>query len=125
ATVAAKEANWSALLALIEGWTSQRSGAECESMLMAAGVPCSRYRSVAEAMADEQLRTREFFTELGDGEHRFKVANAPSRLSRTPTRARSGIAALGEHTEQVLAEVLGLDAGELARLRSSGALGSR
>lgn len=125
ATVGAKEANWSALLALIEGWTSERSAAECESVLMAAGVPCSRYRSVAEAMADEQLRTREFFTELGEGEHSFKVANAPSRLSRTPTRARAGIAALGEHTEQVLSEVLGLDADELASLRVSGALGTR
>ena len=58
ATVATKEANWPALLELIERWTSQRSGAECEAVLMQAGVPCSRYRTVGEAMADPQIQAR-------------------------------------------------------------------
>lgn len=125
ATVAAKESNWSALLDLIERWTSQRTGAECEAALMGAGVPCSRYRSVAEAMADPQLKTREFFSELGEGEHRFKVANSPSRMSATPTSARPLLAALGANTDEVLAEVLGVDAQRLARLHAQGVLGVR
>lgn len=123
ATVAAKESNWSALLALIEGWTSQRSGEECERLLMAAGVPCSRYRSVAEAMADPQLAARGFLAELGEGEGRFKCANLPFVLSRTPTRARPRLAALGEHGDEVLGEKLGLDGAALARLRAEGVLG--
>jgi CoA:oxalate CoA-transferase len=122
-TVAAKEANWAALLDLIERWTSQHTGANCESVLMAAGVPCSRYRSVAEAMDDPQLQEREFFSELGEAGHRFKVANTAWRMSATPTRARPLLAGLGEHTGEVLGEVLGIDEERLVALRASGALG--
>jgi len=123
ATLAAKESNWSVLLQLIEGWTSQRSGEECERLLTAAGVPCSRYRSVAEAMADPQLAERGFFAELGTGEARFRCANQPFRLSRTPTRARPLLPALGEHGAEVLHERLGLDAAEIERLRAARVLG--
>ncbi len=123
ATVAAKESNWPALLELIEAWTRQRSGAECEALLMAAGVPCSRYRSVAEAMDDPQVAERGFLAELGEGEGRFKCANLPFLLSRTPTRARQQLAALGEHGEQVLREKLALDDAAIATLKQHGALG--
>jgi crotonobetainyl-CoA:carnitine CoA-transferase CaiB-like acyl-CoA transferase len=123
ATVSAKEAHWSELLGLIEQWTRQRSGAECEAELMAAGVPCSRYRSVAEAMADPQVQVRGFMAELGAGDHRFQVANLPFLMSETPTRARATLAALGEHTDDVLAQKLSLDAGALAALREGGVLG--
>lgn len=123
ATVAAKESNWGALLELIEGWTRQRSGAECERILMAAGVPCSRYRSVAEAMDDPQLAERGFLAELGDGDGRFKCANLPFLLSRTPTHARPRLAALGEHGAEVLREKLGLDAAAVDRLHAQGVLG--
>ncbi|MCW5633721.1 MAG: CoA transferase [Rubrivivax sp.] len=124
ATVAEKEANWPALLGLIEGWTSQRSGAECEAALMAAGVPCSRYRSVAEAMADPQVAARGFLAELEHGGATFKVANAPFKLSATPTAARRDVAALGEHTAEVLQERLGLAPSDIAALRRQGVFGA-
>jgi crotonobetainyl-CoA:carnitine CoA-transferase CaiB-like acyl-CoA transferase len=123
ATVAAKEAHWPQLLALIEGWTQQRSGAECETTLMAAGVPCSRYRSVAEAMADPQVAARGFLVELQSGDARFKVANLPYTMSGTPTRAQPRLAALGEHTDEVLGQNLGLAPAALQALRASGVLG--
>ncbi|HMO47395.1 MAG TPA: CoA transferase [Rubrivivax sp.] len=123
ATVAAKESNWNALLELIEGWTQQRTAAECEEALMAAGVPCSRYRSVAEAMQDPQVAERGFLAELGDGNGRFKCANLPFLLSRTPTRVRPLLAALGEHGEQVLREKLALDDAAIGALRERGVLG--
>jgi crotonobetainyl-CoA:carnitine CoA-transferase CaiB-like acyl-CoA transferase len=123
ATVAAKESNWTALLALIERWTSQRSGAECEAVLMQAGVPCSRYRSVAEAMVDPHLAARGTLSELGEGDGRFLVANAPYRLSATPTTARPRLAGLGEHSAEVLRERLGLTDGQIAELRAQGVFG--
>jgi crotonobetainyl-CoA:carnitine CoA-transferase CaiB-like acyl-CoA transferase len=125
ASVAAKEANWAQLLDLIESWTSQRSGAECEAALMAAGVPCSRYRSVAEAMADPQVTERGLLAELGTPGHRFKVANLPYRLSATPTAARERLATLGENTDEVLHERLGVTRSDLATLRERGVLGRR
>jgi CoA:oxalate CoA-transferase len=124
ATVAAKESNWPALLELIERWTCTRTGAECEQVFMAAGVPCSRYRSVAEAMADPQCTERELFVELGAGDATYKVANVPYRMSGTPVSAHPTVAALGENTEQVLAEQLDLDPDALHTLRASGVFGA-
>jgi CoA:oxalate CoA-transferase len=124
ATVPAKEANWSSLLALIERWTATRTGAECERALMAAGVPCSRYRSVGEAMDDPQCAERGTFAEMGAPGARFRVANVPYRLSETPLAARPSVPALGEHTDEVLRGALGLDDAAVARLRDAGALGS-
>ncbi len=123
ATVALKEANWTTLLGLIEAWTSQRSGEECEQLLMAAGVPCSRYRTVTEAMTDPQLQERRFFTQVGSGEHGFTVANAPFILSATPTKVQPTVATLGQHSEEVLHDLLGLDAADITALRSAGVVG--
>jgi len=123
ATVASKEANWPALLALIEAWTSQRTGAECEAVLMRAGVPCSRYRSVAEAMDDPQVAARGLLAELGADGATFKVANAPYRLSATPTAARAELAPLGAHTDVVLQQHLGMTPAQVTALRQQGAFG--
>ena len=123
ATMATKEANWPALLALIERWTSTRTGAECEQIFMRAGVPCSRYRSVAEAMDDPQCAERGLFVELGEEDARYKVANLPYRLSGTPVAAQPFVAELGEHTEQVLRDTLGLDGAAISALRARGTLG--
>ncbi len=123
ATVAAKESNWGALLELIEGWTRQRSGADCERILMQAGVPWSRYRSVAEAMADPQLAERGFLASLGEGEGRFQCANLPFLMSRTPTHARPALPGLGANSEAVLREKLSLGTERLNALRQQGVLG--
>lgn len=123
ATVADKEAHWSELLALIEAWTSVRTGAQCEEQLMRAGVPCSRYRSVGEAMNDEQTLTRGTMTALHARGERFLVANAPYLLSATPLAARDQLAQLGEHTDEVLHEKLGLSPGQLNALRAQGVFG--
>lgn len=124
ATVATKEANWSALLTLIERWTSQRSGDECEKLLMDAGVPCSRYRSVAEAMADPQVAARGLLAELGPTHGRFKVANAPYKLSATPLAVRPELAPLGAHTNEVM-QKLGLSPAQVAALRRQGTFGQK
>jgi CoA:oxalate CoA-transferase len=123
ATVAEKEAHWGELLRLIEGWTSERSSMDCEQSFMAAGVPCSRYRSVAEAMDDPQLKVRNFFSEIHVNQESFRVANSPAQFSATPTRARPLVADLGEHTIEVLREWLDLMPEQLQAARSSGALG--
>ncbi|MOA65526.1 Succinyl-CoA:(R)-benzylsuccinate CoA-transferase subunit BbsF [compost metagenome] len=47
---------------------------------------------------------------------------SPIRLSETPVEYRRAPPLLGEHTEVVLGDVLGLDAGEVQRLRSAGVL---
>jgi crotonobetainyl-CoA:carnitine CoA-transferase CaiB-like acyl-CoA transferase len=105
ATVEAKEENWGALLDIIEAWTSQRSAAECEESLMRAGVPCARYRTVSEAMAEPQAAFRGSFERVGSNPESFLVANPPYKLSESTIHARQGLPQLGQHTDEILAEL--------------------
>ena len=91
---------------------------------MRAGVPCSRYRTVGEAMASPQVAARGLLATLGEGDDRFRVANMPFKLSATPAAARPCLAGLGEHTDEVLGECLGVDAERRAALRREGAFGA-
>ncbi|MCC8967095.1 CoA transferase [Bradyrhizobium sp. Pear76] len=125
ATAEAGEANWIALLDIIEAWTSERSGAECEATLMRAGVPCAKYRTVAEAIADPQATFRGSFERVGSSSEPFLVANQPYKLSGSVIRARQRLPQLGEHTNEVIAETLGTGAGEIERPARSGELEER
>jgi crotonobetainyl-CoA:carnitine CoA-transferase CaiB-like acyl-CoA transferase len=122
ATVEAKEENWGALLDIIEAWTSQRSAAECEESLMRAGVPCARYRTVSEAMAEPQAAFRGSFERVGSTTESFLVANPPYKLSESTIRARQGLPQLGQHTDEILAD-LGQDA--ITGLMQPGVSGKR
>jgi CoA:oxalate CoA-transferase len=123
ATVQSKEENWAALLDIIERWTSQHPARECEELLMGAGVPCSRYRTVGEAMADPHTQFRGMLAKMGSEEESFFVANPPYKASRARAEARPLLAGLGEHTEHVLHEVLGCKSEALAALRAKGIFG--
>ncbi len=98
-TPAGREANWAEIMARIEGWTSERSAEDCERLLMDAGVPCSRYRTVAEVMADPATVEREMMGEVEDGAGTFLAPNPPFKMSRTAAHVRRDIPALGEATK--------------------------
>jgi Predicted acyl-CoA transferases/carnitine dehydratase len=102
ATPAGREANWAEIMRLTEGWTAARSSAECEALFMAAGVPCSRYRTIAEALADPVSVERGVMGRVEDGAGEFQVPNPPFRMSGTDARVRPVIPALGEGTEEIL-----------------------
>ncbi|MBS0581141.1 MAG: CoA transferase [Proteobacteria bacterium] len=93
--------------------------------LGAAGVPCGPINDIAQAFAEPQVRHRQMQLTLP---HPLtgtvpQVAN-PTRFSRTPVEYRRAPPLLGEHTDEVLGERLGLAAGELAALRAAGAFGT-
>jgi crotonobetainyl-CoA:carnitine CoA-transferase CaiB-like acyl-CoA transferase len=123
-TVRAKEENWATLLDIIEAWTSQRSAIDCERTLLAAGVPCSRYRTVAEAMEAPQTLARGTMKGLEvQGQH-FVVPNPAFKLSKAKAEARELVACLGQHTDEVLQEVLGCSPEQVAALREKGVFGA-
>ena len=53
---------------------------------------------------------------------RIRSARPPARFSKTPSTLRRHAPRFGEHTDEVLAEVLGLGAAEIAGLREAGAI---
>jgi len=105
-----REAQWGELMDLIETWTRERSGEECETTLLDAGVPCTRYRSVAEAMRDPQVVARGTFSAVRDPAGEYLVPNAPFQFPGIDTRARARVAGLGEDTVAVLGRLLGYSA---------------
>lgn len=103
----ALEANWDALMDLIEAWTGVRAADECEQRLVEAGVPCARYRSMAEAMRHPHSVARGSFAAVQDPAGSYLVPNAPFRMPGLDTTVRPGVPGFGDSTATILREVLG------------------
>ncbi len=106
---------------LIDERLRARPRADWIASLTAAGVPCGSVRSIAEVLADPQIAAREMVVPV---EHAvlgpMRSLGVPVKLSETPGRVRSAPPALGQHTDAVLQQDLGLSPAEVARLRAAG-----
>ena len=122
-SAAARAAHWKELMALVEAWTSQRTMAECEKILLEAGCPCSAYREISDALSDPQLAHRGFIAEAQDGAGSFRVAGSPYTFSEGTVRIGSYVADLGADARDVLADVLGWDEERIDELVRAGVLG--
>jgi crotonobetainyl-CoA:carnitine CoA-transferase CaiB-like acyl-CoA transferase len=108
--------HWGDLVDELELWSKERTTAEVQAIFDRHGVPSSPYRTVKEAMTDPQLAHRNAFADITDAGGTFRALNPPFRLSAARAAAQPFVAALGEHTEAVLAE-LGYTHDEIAALR--------
>ena len=69
-------------------------------------VPCGQVRTVAEALADPQLAARDMVVELAHPElGTVRLLGNPIKLSRSPAVIDRPPPSLGEHTEEILAEL--------------------
>ena len=122
ATEEAREANRDALFDEIAKWTRERTKHEAMQELGETGVPASAVLDTRDLYHDPHLTTRDFIQEA---EH---PQAGTLRLMRWPPRMSASevpiIAAplLGQHTDEVLHEVLGLTESELPGLRDVGAI---
>ena len=123
ATNKLRVANRAELVPLIRQLTVFKTTAEWVAQLEAVGVPCGPINDLAQVFADPQVRARGLAMQLPHALAGLvpQVAS-PIRLSETPVEYRNAPPLLGEHTQQVLEQVLGLDAGVVEGLRRSGVL---
>ena len=93
--------------------------------LAAAKVPFAPVNTVDDVLADPQLAARDMIVNvpLSDGGS-VRTPGNPIRLSEDARAAPSAPPRLGEHADEVLRDLLGMDPPRIAELRASGALGS-
>ncbi|MDF9617875.1 CaiB/BaiF CoA-transferase family protein [Pseudomonas entomophila] len=123
ATNKQRVANRAELIPLIRQATVFKTTAQWIGELEKAGVPCGPINDLARMFQDPQVLARGLAVKM---DHPLagsvpQVAS-PIRLSETPVEYRQAPPLLGEHTEAVLGDVLGLDAGAVERLRAAGVL---
>lgn len=107
---------------LVADWTRRQRRDDLVARLIEHRIPCAPVRSVAEVAADPELARRRMLLDSHSATRgEIKVMGSPLKFSEANTDGRpvAPPPALGEHTAEVLAGV-GIDAAELARLRSGG-----
>ncbi|NBA98532.1 CaiB/BaiF CoA-transferase family protein [Pseudomonas sp. R5(2019)] len=116
-------ANRAQLIPLIRQATVFKTTAQWVELLEQAGVPCGPINDLAQMFADPQVKARGLAIELPHPlAGSVPQVASPIRLSQTPVEYRNAPPMLGEHTEQVLSEVLSLAAEDIAGLRERGVL---
>jgi len=106
---------------LLEDFAKDYTKRELMAILNDIDVPCGPIMSTKDLANDEHVKLREMYVEL-DHPQRGKWYNlgCPIKLSDSPVEVtRSPL--LGEHTDEILGEVLGYDAGKVDQFRNAGA----
>ncbi|MFC1870122.1 CaiB/BaiF CoA transferase family protein [Chloroflexota bacterium] len=124
ATVAGRKKNEDALNLLVEQWTINFTAEQVMGILQAKGIAAGVVQSPRDIFDDPQLQQRDFFwrlnhREIGPFHHMGQV----SRLSKTPAEAQMPAPCLGEHTEFICRELLGISEEEFDELFVSGTFG--
>lgn len=110
------------VFATIEEWTLQHPKWEVMRMLNEISVPAGPIMSTKELLEDASMRDRGMVAEVPHAQRgRYYTVGCPMYLSDSPVEVRSA-PLLGEHTDEILGEVMGYSADQLAQLREEGVI---
>ncbi|HJL70367.1 MAG TPA: CaiB/BaiF CoA-transferase family protein, partial [Anaerolineales bacterium] len=120
-TNSARVQNRDLVAAALDDLFVTRDAAHWLALCEQIGLPAGPLNSIDRVFEDAQVPAREMrvtaqHSEDGD----VPLLNSPLRIPTAPTSIRRAPPTLGEHTEEVLAEMFGLDAASVAALRQEG-----
>ena len=121
ATIDARRANQGEMWRLLTEFARDYTKWELMDILNDLDVPCGPVMSTKDLAGDEHVKLREMMVEVDHPERGswynvgcpIKLSDSPVEIERPPL--------LGEHTDEVLSEILGYGADEIAQLRRAGA----
>ncbi|MBI3445024.1 MAG: CoA transferase [Magnetospirillum sp.] len=115
--------NRSVLIPLIEAETARFTSEHLLRMLEQSRIPCGPINSMDKVFDDPQVQARHLRRDASHGLlGRVPMVASPLRLSDSPVTYDRGPPLLGEHTEDVLHDLLDMDSARLADLRAKGAI---
>ena len=108
--------------AIIETWTQKHTKFEVMETLNELNVPCGPILDMGELAADESLAARKTIVEVDHPKRGvFKTVGCPIKLSDSAVEVTAS-PLLGEHTEEILRDIVGYDDQEIDMARSEGAI---
>lgn len=121
---AGRGANQVELDALIQDWTSKRPSSEVEAIMIENAVPVGKVYKADDMLHDPHFSAREALVDAASERWgKVKMPNVAPKLSATPGSVRwAGPDMLGQHTDEVLGDLLGLSAEDIEALRDKQAI---
>ncbi len=121
-TPAARLERLDEVYALVESWSLGYTKFEVTEKLNAIDVPCGPIMDTSDLIADEHLKVREMIVEVAHPQRgTFKTVGSPIKLSDSPVEVFSS-PLLGQHTADVLHELMGYDTVKVEQLRQEGVI---
>ncbi len=114
------------IAALIESWVATRSIGEIDAAFAAENVCWSRYQSVKDMVRNDPACSEEnplFVRQEQAGIGEMLMPGSPLEFTGLEREKSAGAPGLGEHTDQVLSELLNLSSGEIGRLHDRKLIG--
>jgi len=110
----------------IGAWAADKTKQEAVDLVCKAGIPAGACNTADDIVSDPHVAARGMLLEVprDDGvDAPMLVAGMPVKMSRVTEGGETKQPLLGQHTDDVLREVLGADGGDLAAWRESGVIG--
>jgi CoA:oxalate CoA-transferase len=112
--------NYEALEPILTDAMKVKTTQEWVEELEKVSIPCGPVNTIDQVAADPQIAARDMIVDVNHPvAGTFRVVNTPFKFSRTPCRPERASPDLGEHTQDVLSQLLGMTREKISELRDS------
>ncbi len=124
-TVPGRARNRDSLIPRLQEVFLTRTYEEWEALLLANDIPVGAINNLAQVVEHPQVKARGALVSFDHPQAgKVRMVATPVRLSRTPGTVSTPAPTLGQHTDEVLRDVLGMNAEKIAALRATGVIGA-